>query len=517
VFSLSPLKYPPGVELVVLWNVAIALHMNEFVRFPTPTTVATFWIDYGDGNEATDSGDEGDDVTFTHTYTGVGVLTLRVLVQYGSSDVREKFSWTLQVGADVADFVWTEGGANFLPAALATFDLPQGRRHIVSPMPDLIAGPPPPEPPPPPTPAQFMAGLEVLLRQFQFAFANGFGRIPAPTEALVRGITLYTLGDALVAGTNTALQASLADVEEKLRIVQEDPSRADAMAVVKVALDGLQASVTSLQDLTRINLTGGNILVPGRRTVRYWDVLDWRAFVNSGIDENQSLGTVPVEDWRKFLGKLDRPVPAVNWTTAWEWTLVQALIQCIQGMYTTFGLDANTMSGYVSALPGIGAMSLRLYDTSYNFWVQATLAPSGPSGMVSLRDMIDDGAGVAIAGGSHVAARVAGVLDQTQTDVLHVFDVAHVEDALRGVNFADVPSITTLTNPTGISVFREVTGSQSSQTLGPDGSSYTQSVTDAVAVATVASPALALPGLGDNWSALDPVAALAILHGPGRM
>jgi hypothetical protein len=42
-------------------------------------------------------------------------------------------------------------------------------------------------------------------------------------------------------------------------------------------------------------------------------------------------------------------------------------------------------------------------------------------------------------------------------------------------------------------------------------------VTDAVAVATVASPALALPGLGDNWSALDPVAALAILHGPGRM
>lgn len=279
---------------------------------------------------------------------------------------------------------------------------------------------------------------------------------------------------------------------------------------------GLKASVTSLQTLTRINLTGGNILVPGRRTVRYWDVLDWRAFTNSGIDENQSLGSIPMEDLRKFLGKLDRSVPEVNWTTAWEWTLVQALIQCIQGFYMTLGLNATTMSGYVSVVPGIGAVSLRVYDNEYKFWAQVTLAPCGPNGMVGLRDMIDDGAKISVPRGSHVAARVAGVLDRTQTDILHIFDVAHVEDALRGANFADVPSITTLTNPTGISVFREVTGSQSQQTLGPDGSSYVQSVTDAVAVATVASPALALPGLGGNWSALDPVAALAILHGPGK-
>jgi hypothetical protein len=513
VFSLSPLKYPPGTELVVLWNVAIALHMNDFVRFPAPTTVATFWIDYGDGNEATASGDEGDDVTFTHTYTGVGVLTMRVLVQYGSSDVREKFSWTLQVGGNVADFVPGEEGANYLPAALATFDLPQGRRHVLSPLPDLIAGPPPPEPPPPPTPAQFMAGLEVLLREFQFAFANGFGRIPAPTEALVRGITVYTLGDALVFGTNTALQASLAELEEKLRTAQEDPSRADAMAAVKVALDGLQTSVTSLQDLTRINLTGGNILVPGRRTVRYWDVLDWRAFINSGIDENQSLGDVAIEDWRKFLGKLDREKPVVDWTTAWEWSLTQSVIQAIGAMYMSWGATAlpTSIRLYVSAVPGVGAVSVRMYDDTLKFWLQATLAPTDSDGHLTLSEMIDDGATVSQPGGTHVAGRVAGVIDLSDANLLHLFDVAHVEAALQGVTFAEVPSIQSLTAGV-VSVFREVVGAESSKVLAPDGSSYVAStVSGAVSVATIGVPALVLPVPGsDNWSSLEALATLSL-------
>jgi len=203
----------------------------------------------------------------------------------------------------------------------------------------------------------------------------------------------------------------------------------------------------------------------------------------------------------------------VHWGTAWEWTLVQGLIQSINELYLAFGSNPRTVSCYVSAIPGQGALSLRLYDNEYHFWIQATLVRCGPDDQLTLQDMIDDGASVVREDGTHVAARIVGVLDLTQTDVLHAFDVAHVEAALQGTSFADMPSIRTLPNPTGLNAFREVLGTQSDKLLGPEGSSYVRAVTDTVAVVTVGAPALQMPGTTDNWSALDPVAVLALMHG----
>lgn len=511
-FSLNPLKYPPGTELVVAWNDLVTFIVSDFIRFPVGTSTYSLWVDLGDGNETSLIAETDPDAEFTHTYVGIGVVTLRMLVQYGSSDVREKFAWPIQLSADAADFaIPTIESLSVMPMAHATFDLPQGRRHILVPM-IRATQEDPVSPPAQPSADAFRQGIELLLRQFQQAWANGFGRIPAPDEPLQRGVHVHMLGDSLIYGTSTGLQSTLTTFEQTLQDAWRDPSKADALAVIKTALDGVVGSVTNLGSLNRVNLTGGNFLVPGKRTIRYWDVLDWRAFINSGIDENQSLGDVAIEDWRKFLGKLDREKPVVDWTTAWEWSLTQSVIQAIGAMYMSWGATAlpTSIRLYVSAVPGVGAVSVRMYDDTLKFWLQATLVPTAAGGEVPLSRMIDDGASVS-RGNTHVGGRVAGVIDLSDTNLLHLFDVAHVEAALQGVTFAEVPSIQSLTAGV-VSVFREVVGAESSKVLAPDGSSYVAStIAGAVSVATIGVPALALPMPGsDNWSSLEALAELAL-------
>lgn len=516
-FSLDSLKYPPGTELVVPWNDAIEFTVSDFVRFPVGTTAYSVWIDLGDGNETSLIGETDPDATFTHTYAGVGVVTLRILVQYGSSDVREKFSWPIQLAADAADFAIPAIEAlSVAPVAQATFALPQGPRHVLVPL-IKATQEDPVSPPTQPSADAFRQGLELLLRQFQQAWANGFGRIPAPTVPQVRGVHLHMLGDTLLYGTSTDLQAALTTFEQTLFDAWRDPSKADALAVIKDALDDVVDSVQDLGELNRLNLTGGNILVPGKRTIRYWDVLDWRAFLNSGIDENQSLGSVAIEDWRKFLGKFDRDVPVVDWTTAWGWSLVQSVLQAVGSMYAFWGATAlpTSLRAYISAAPGVGACSLRLYDDTLKFWLQTTLIPTVDGGELPLPRMIDDGVSVARPGGTHVGGRVVGVMDLSDANLLHLFDVAHVEAALQGISFAETPSIQSLATG-AVSVFREVVGTESSKTLAPDGTSYVAStVTGSVTVASIGVPALALPMPGsDNWSSLEALAVLALSNAP---
>jgi hypothetical protein len=514
-FSLSPLKYPPSTELVVPWQVLTTFIVSDFIRFPAGTTSYSLWVDLGDGNETSLIAETDPDAEFTHTYTDMSVVTLRMLVQYGSSDVREKFAWPIQLSADAADFaIRAIESLSVMPMAHATFDLPQGRRHILVPM-IRATQEDPVSPPTQPSADAFRQGIELLLRQFQQAWANGFGRIPAPAEPLQRGVHVHMLGDSLIYGTSTVFQAALTKFEQAIQAAWRDPRKGEALAAIKESLDGVVDSVTDLGDLNRVNLTGGNFLVPGKRTIRYWDVLDWRAFINSGIDENQSLGDVAIEDWRKFLGKLDREKPVVDWTTAWEWSLTQSVIQAIGAMYMLWGATAlpTSIRLYVSAVPGVGAVSLRMYDDTLKFWLQATLAPTDSDGHLTLSEMIDDGATVSQPAGTHVAGRVAGVIDLSDANLLHLFDVAHVEAALQGVTFAEVPSIQSLTAGV-ISVFREVVGAESSKVLAPDGSSYVAStVTGAVSVATIGVPALVLPVPGsDNWSSLDALANLALVR-----
>ena len=511
-FSLSPLKYPPGTELVIEWNTSITFTVSDFIRFPAGTTSYSLWVDLGDGNETSLIAETDPDATFVHTYAGVGVVTLRMLVQYGSSDVREKFSWPMQIAADAADFATPAiNTISAMPMAEATFDLPQGQRHVLVPLIRATKSTAV-DPPEQPSAQDFLKGLELLLRQLQSAWANGFGRLPVPSDVLQRGAHLHLLGDKLLYGTGTAFQSALTDFEQKLQDAWRDPAKADAFAVIKASLDGVVDSVTNLGTLNRLSITGGDYLVPGRKTVRYWDVLDWRAFLNSGIDENQSLGDVAIEDWRKFLGKLDRDKPVVDWTTAWTWSLTQAVTQAIGSMYALWGATElpTSFRAWVSSIPGTGACSLRLYDAELAFWLQVTLAPSGEDGHLTLSEMIDDGASVAGGGASHVAGRVAGVINLANANLLHLFDLAHIEAALQGVAFAQAPSIRTL--PSGLSVFREVIGTDSGKTLSPDGTSYVVStVADVVSVATIGVPALVLPQPGtDNWSSLEALATLSL-------
>jgi hypothetical protein len=50
-FSLNPLKYPPGTELVVAWNDLVTFIVSDFIRFPVGTSTYSLWVDLGDGNE----------------------------------------------------------------------------------------------------------------------------------------------------------------------------------------------------------------------------------------------------------------------------------------------------------------------------------------------------------------------------------------------------------------------------------------------------------------------------------
>lgn len=511
-FAIRPLKYPAGTELAVLWQSSLSFPVKDFIRLPDSIAHYKALFDFGDGDQQTVVWNTGDpDGAATHTYSVVGTVTLRITIQLGSGDLYEKYAWPIQVGATASDFLPAPPTElSVLPAAQATINIPGGTRHLFMVMPRLLGHTP--TPPTPPGPDDFLAGLELLLRQFQQAYANGFGRIPVPAERLRGGIYLHLNGDVLAFGTSSALMADVTGIEQAVNDALADPERQEALAAVKEAYDKLYTHTTSLGSLTRMNLTGGNILVPGTRTTRLWDTLEWHAFVKSAIDETQALGVTQLQNWRKFAGTYDRDVPQPDWTTAYFWLLSQAVFQAANAMGARWGVDdMPNVRAVLQVAPGSGACTLRIHDDDLKLWVQVTLAPSGKEGALTLSDMVDDGHAVSLPGAGHVTGRVVGVLNRTGTGVPHAYDVRHIETALQGALFAEVPSIHEASFAAGLNVYREVVGNDTSKTLGPDGTSYVKSVSDDLAVVTIGVPALAFPDGKDHWTALEPLALLAVV------
>lgn len=557
-FFANPLKFPPGTVLVVEVNKSLKLDLRNFVQLQQANAEYVAWWDFGTDNVVRQSGNSstGNDGSNTgnapagefyinQKFPTVGVFTLRMLVDIGNA-YWERFQWEFQVACQAGD-VKPGGAIEYLAATHATFDLPGGPRHVIIPLPkwssDAYDSYFPPDFAEKPSdgelsgPEIFNRGLEVFSRQFQQCYAYGFGRIPVPSEQQVRGVHVHMLAESMIYGTNTTLLGDLTALELRMREALSNRDQADALTAIKPNLDLIFAMSPDLSELSRVNLVGGNILVPGKRTIRALDVATWRRYAIGAVDESKTFGgytsaTPPVstamtlKDWRQYQGQFDRELPEFDMGAAWRWEVTQAIHQAVSAMYTTFAeLGSSTIGPngrpwsmddscvLFTAAPGSDTVSLRIYDTAQLFWAQLTLAKSGPDGHIELNQMADLAADLKLGGNGYVAARVVGVMNvgEANQDIPHVFDVQHVEDALNGALFAYVPSIMAL--PPGVSTFREVVGTDAAKTLGPDGTSYVTATGPDATASTVGVPAIKMPDGKDVWSSLRPHALFVTLNG----
>lgn len=514
-FYTRPLKFPPGTRLLVPWNTPVSFYALDFFRVLDGGGSFTATFDFAlDSQTATNV-----TPTVTTTFDEVGVFTLRVLLQDGeaTSIHYERFSWQIQVASNATDFAHGSAMA-FEAAAHATFALPFGNRHVIVPLtgasnpfgtsydPSGGGGLPVP------SADAFAAAQLVLAHQFQQAFAYGFGRMPIPTATEERAVYVHMFLDSLVYGSSSALRADLAGIERWLGDAGADFSKVDALATAKGLMDAL-CDTHELSTLIPVNVVGGAVLVPGKRTVGFMDLEAWRLYATSAVNGTTPLGTVLVDDWRTFNGNFNRNLPVLDWPTAWRWEVTQTILQATNAMYDSLGSDFSADNARIlyTCDPMTGACSIRIYDDVAGFWTQVTAAPGDESQHVELADMIADAAQQA-RGGRFVAVRAAGMASKVAgTGVPHVYEVHAVQGALDGTLFADVASIDRI--PTEVVTYQENSGLLTQRSTAPDGTATVIASNDQMAVVTIGLPAIEMPDGKDVWASLRPHALYHVLKG----
>ncbi len=529
-FPPVSLRFPSGTILVVPLSQSNTYKASDFTPLHNLTDYYHVWFDFGNGIMAEVEHPAGGspEPTITMSYEAVGVFTLRLLLQQGGDHTGggfvERHSWQLQVAVPAENL--TPGGpVPYIAAAHATFSLPVGRRHAIQLLMaasnggshDVTAAPPL-------TRAQFVNALEVLGRHLQQWFAVGFGRMPPPTESEQRAVHTHMEMDSLVYGTSAQLLSDLSAIERQLADAEQDPSRADSIAILQNSLFSM-SSTANLLSFGRVNTVGGNILIPGARTTGFMEVWNWGRFATSAVDERQKLSDVSLQTWRVFEGVRDTKAPVYDRGTAWRWEVIQALAEVFVSFYAEIGGIAHTGADQFAvlflAVPESGACSLRICDRRLGFWVEATVAPGYDGDHLELADMLDDGGTAARPGGNFAVARVAGICNTTASpgsppvdpatrEIPYAFDVMHVQRALDGTLQADVPAVQTLT---GLTTLRDVAGTDLARNLRGDGMSIVSAEGANAVAATIGLVALPMQDGRDAWASLRPHALYEVLGG----
>jgi hypothetical protein len=543
-FFTRVIKYPPGTKLVVPVGDFI-VDLRDFVSLLTGQSEYEAWWDLGEGKMYHQKGevDKGNDPSPNDEFgipgtfqikIGAGVIatyTLRLLVKVGGDDGAswQRHEWDLRTAIDSSEVRPDNPVTEFIAAVHATLQVPNGRRHVILPLPlvssdgyygyGYYTGSPESDDQ---RVNAFARGLETLARHFQQAYAYGFGRIPVPTEDQDRGVHLHMVAESLPYGTSTELLSDLVSFELRLKEALSNPQQADALAAVRPSLDNIFAFQTSLQDLTPLNLVGGQVIVPGERTIRATDVFAWHQFSIAGVNEQTKLGELPLAAWRRYQGEFDRELPVVDWPTVWRWETTKAIWQAVGAFYgfmqetstdNPAQFDPNNARVWFSASPTSSTCSLRIYDLSLRTWAQVTLTRSGPNARIELTQMTDLQDGLVADTDNYVAARVCGVANAhpTNNDLVQLFDVAHIERALSGQLFALAPTLDTL--PPSLMPLRQTIGTSNEDGLGPDGTLYQVSQGPSAVVVSVSVPPIELPNGKDAWSSLTAHALLATING----
>lgn len=538
----SALKYPPGTKLVVPVGKFI-VSLTDFVSLAGMVSEYEAWWSLGVGKTWYQKGIKvafgnapgNDGIVGTYDIQldagSIGVFTLRLLVKAGGDEgaVWQRHEWELRTVMPSSEITPDNPAAQYMAAVHATFVVPNGKRHIILPLPlassegyygsgyysgKMESTEQKSE--------LFARGLETFVRHFQQAYAYGFGRIPVPTVDQERGVHLHMLAESLPFGTSTGLLADLVSFELRLNEALRNPNQPDALAAVRSSLDNIFDFQDRLQDLTPFNMVGGQVVIAGEKTIRRADVATWHQFSIAGVNEETTLGDLPLAAWRRYQGEFDRELPVVDWPTVWRWEATLGISQAVGALYAFLQenstedpsqFDASNARVWFSASPTSSTCSLRLYDPSLRVWAQITLTRSGPSARIQLSQMTDLQDGLVADSDNFVAARVCGVANAhpTNTDLVQLFDVAHVERALSGQLFAISPTLDAM--PAGLMPLGQTIGTGNEEGLGPDGTVYELCQGPSAVVASVSVPPFELPSGKDAWSSLTAHALLATIKG----
>jgi hypothetical protein len=535
------LKYPPGTKLVVAVG-EFTVSLLDFVSLLTGVSeyeawwdlgVGKTWYQKGEADHGNDPGNDGIVGTFNIVLEAgsLGVFTLRLLVKAGGEEGAswQRHEWELRTALASSAIRPDNPATEYIAAVHATFVVPNGKRHVILPLPlassdgyygyGYYSGQAE-------TTGErtevFTRGLETFVRHFQQAYAYGFGRIPVPNGDQERGVHLHMLAESIPFGTSTGLLTDLVSFELRLNEALKNPNQADALAAVRTSLDNIFDFQDRLEDLTPFNIVGGQVVLAGDKTIRRADVSAWQQFSIAGVNEQTTLGNLPLAAWRRYQGEFDRELPLVDWPTVWRWETTLGIWQAVGAFYAFMQenstdnpaqFNPNNARVWFSASPTSSTCSLRIYDPSLRIWAQVTLTRSGPNARIELSQMTDLQDGLVADSDTFVAARVCGVANAhpTNTDLVQLFDVAHVERALSGQLFALAPTLDML--PGGLMPLRQTIGTSNQDGLGPDGTIYQLSQGPSAVVASVSVPPIELPNGKDAWSSLTAHALLATIKG----
>ena len=522
-------------------------------------------FDFGDGTVetvSTASYTPGD--TLEHTYASPGSYVLRVEVAVGtprplaplntSGSERvfanwQKFSWPVQVVLPVGSLSPESTTLDFTASVHGTLSLERGTRHAILPVPQLSSfdsygssqgssggssgdgpfsgfggtGP-------------FMRALSAFARLIQQDFAFGFGRIPVPSACIERLMQVQCTGESLLLGTSTGLQSDLTILEEHFRQAMAGAcgDRSSALAAVASDVNAINTLYTDLNSLQRANLTGGDILIAGDRSIQAAEVQQWYEYKTSAVADEQLLLDMTVGEQRRYEGAYERSLPSPDMSAVWQWSTVQQVLTAIGSFYGVYlnmadGYDLNTAQILITAVPGGQSVSVRITDNIHRFWVQVLVALGGEGDSITYADLANDGERFKGRVGTHALCRVVGVInnDTTATELPAVYDVARVEAALDPQAFLKAPSlnsidqltqglieegkVTPLDSFVGPATLKFITstGTEVQMTASSFGSSSDAGQQSIGAVA-VAPRAVKLPQTSDEWASMTPHAVWAL-------
>lgn len=262
------------------------------------------------------------------------------------------------------------------------------------------------------------------------------------------------------------------------------------------------------------------MLISGSRSILLGDVESWYAYATTAVDEDTEVLNLTTREWRQLNQEFDRALPAPNWASVWYWEANQAIAQAVIALYTAMGVPESVVGARAFLLASCEdeLCSLRVYDEDLQFWAQVSVAPSGPSGHLTLRELGEERLAKPVPEHpSHVAVRAVGVrgLDSGPcTDLAYLFDARRIEVSLDGRTFAKEPTF--LTMPTDIAIIDQVDTNPTGRQVRGDGSVAIGVEAGSVFAITVGRPAMALPSGKDTWGALTPHALLSIFARRGR-